>query len=201
MAEVPRGPSRTRHKDNSHDRDPRIDDGPFISVPIRLVILFRVACTTGASWYFGQQSERHDRLSVRPDLTLSFDYDETGAGFHMANKGLGPAVIGSFQLLVDQKIQRTWEEAVKALGLSGNFQWHKRVPYPSTMWSTAETDEKLYWVSTGPDSELLKANTDRVQMVVCYCSVSNECWSKTRLAVPPKDESSCPPLHGQLFSE
>ena len=189
------------HTDMNNKKDGSGEKWSIINTRVAIVAVVLVACSTGASWYFGQKSEQHDRLSVRPDLTMSFDYDETGAGFHMSNKGLGPAVIGSFQLLVDQKIQRTWEEAVKALGLSGNFQWHKRVPYPSTMWSTAETDEKLYWVSQGPDSELLKANMDRVQMVVCYCSVSNECWSRTRLAVPPKNESSCPPLHGQLFFE
>jgi hypothetical protein len=172
-----------------------------ITTKVAVVIALLLACSTGVSWYFGQKTLQHSSLSVRPDVTISFDYDETGAGFHMSNKGLGPAVIGSFQLFVDQKIQRTWEEAGKALGLSGKVQWYKRVPYPSAMWSNPEKDERLYWVSEGPDSELLKANKDRVHMVVCYCSVSNECWSRTRIAVPPKDESSCPQEKGQLISD
>ena len=188
------------HKGQNEKQDGGREKWPF-STWVAIVSVLLVACSTVGSWYFSQRTEEHNRLSVKPDLAISFDDDETGAGFHMSNKGLGPAVIGSFQLFVDQKAQRTWEEAVKALGLSGNFPWHKKVPYPSMVWSTAETDEKLYWVSKGPDSELLKANKDRVQMVVCYCSVSNECWSQTRLAVPPKDESSCPPLEGQLFSD
>ena len=188
------------HKEKNDKKNGSGEKWP-ISTWVGIVAAFIAACSAGVAVYFGQQTQQHNRLSVRPDLTMSFDYDDTGAGFHMSNKGLGPAVIGSFQIFVDNKVQRTWEQAVKSLGLSGNFHLNKKIPYPSTMWSTAETDEKLYWVSTGPDAELLKANKDRVQMVVCYCSVSNECWSRTRLAVPPKDESSCPPLQGQLFSD
>lgn len=106
------------------------------------------ACPAAASWYFGKQEQLHKRLSVQPAIVISFDYDDTGAGFHMYNKGLGPAVIGSFQVFADNKIQRTWEEAVKVIGLSGNFHWHKRVPYPSTIWTNAETDNVLGFKGT-----------------------------------------------------
>jgi hypothetical protein len=47
-------------------------------------------------------SRQHDRLSVRPRLSISFDYNRKGTGWTLMNDGIGPARIRGFKIFVDE---------------------------------------------------------------------------------------------------
>lgn len=57
-------------------------------------------------WFTSRQvslSEAHNRVSVRPKLTLAFQVDgkRDRYGWYLSNNGLGPAYFTGFQLSVD----------------------------------------------------------------------------------------------------
>ena len=76
-------------------------------------------------------SRTHNKLSVRPLLVLDANYDPTvrGFGLSVSNKGIGPAVILDFRILVDGKDETAsashpWAAALKKLDLNYTFIQH-----------------------------------------------------------------------------
>ncbi len=93
-----------------------------LSVPIASVIVAFIALLLAI--YEGRAQRQHNRLSVRPKLGLSVSTatDSEDAYISLENSGLGPALIKSFRLLVDDKDVReiglkNWTEVTKVLGL------------------------------------------------------------------------------------
>jgi hypothetical protein len=66
-------------------------------------------CALGLSAYLGYATRRHNRLSLTPSLTTYLEREPiSGAdtakfAWHLTNGGLGPAIISSYELLVDGK--------------------------------------------------------------------------------------------------
>ena len=157
------------------------------------------ACSAGISLYGMYSTGLHNRLSVKPLLVIDFAYNDEGAGFVMTNDGLGPAVIGSFVVAVDDKPQMSWHAMEAALGLKPvSKAW--RVPYPTTIQRVDLAKPALYWVMKGPESDLLIKQSNRVSISVCYCSIHNECWVRTRAAERPKEMASCEESKDQLVN-
>lgn len=156
-------------------------------------------CALALSLYGGYESRRHDRLAVKPLMTIDFAYRDEGAGFIMVNDGLGPAIIRSFEVFVDGKPQMTWHAAAKSLGLSAPTFW--MVPSASTVWKASDdTRTKIFWIDKGESVGLLKSGAPRVEINVCYCSIYDECWIRTRHADLPR-ETSCIESKNQLIDE
>lgn len=157
-------------------------------------------CALIVSVHEGRATREHDRLSVKPYLEIDFDYTDKGAGFLLLNEGLGPAVIRSFVVHVDGKPQRTWHTATDALGLPKTHTWFKRVPSPNIIWRPHDQEQRVFWIDKSPASDQLKEQQHRVDIKVCYCSLYDECWSRTRTIEAPK-KSSCDHAQNQLVSD
>jgi hypothetical protein len=79
-------------------------------------------CALGLTWWQAAVSRNHNRLSVRPHLTLwrHLDNDNHRYQIDLLNNGIGPAVINSFSVMVDGveidgKASEKIEKAVKML--------------------------------------------------------------------------------------
>lgn len=156
-------------------------------------------CAFALAVYTGYQTRLHNRLSVQPRLTIDFGYTDEGAGFKLVNEGLGPAIIGTFVVSVDDKPRQTWDAAAEALGIkTASKRW--RVPYPDTAWLVGDQQPRVYWIPKSPESDLLIKQSPRVSIRVCYCSMYGECWSKTRNAGPPEEMGSCEGTKDQLVN-
>ncbi len=121
-----------------------------------------IAAVAVAIWQMWEM-RKHNRLSVKPHLYFS-TYSVLGeaAGLRVTNGGLGPAIIKSFSLAVDNKwIDDTtrggWLEASRLLGAEKiplNVSWYSRdqivksgesadILYTPTETRTPETDQYL----------------------------------------------------------
>lgn len=64
-------------------------------------------CALGVTIWQGHQNYRHNKMSVRPKLTASEDYQDDDKGrtisFELINAGFGPAIIKDFILVYDGK--------------------------------------------------------------------------------------------------
>jgi hypothetical protein len=151
-------------------------------------------CALMLAFYSAYQTRKITRLSARPYVELTFDWNEKGAGWTYRNFGLGPAIVSSFEVSYDGERLRSWDELDRKLGLTGNVMFS--VPGPGTISLPYKTGDNtvIFWMP--PESrDKLVANSLRVRISTCYCSLYNECWksfySKQQPDIVPQEVWSC----------
>jgi hypothetical protein len=155
-------------------------------------------------WSAVQQRE-HDRLSVKPVISLYFTYDETkGYGWWLSNEGLGPARVVWLKALVDGVPQKNWDDFLLALNVGRPATFVFGVPTGAYYLPAAVVN----MFSTKDESvakQLRAPETDRrVELQCCYCSLYDECWLVTnkRYSIsqakcnPDKDSLGMPRVWG-----
>ena len=75
-------------------------------------------CALFLTIYQGCETRKHARLSFRPDLNISFYYEDKGAGWAFISSGLGPSRLQSFKVTVDNQPVYNWTDVALKLGLS-----------------------------------------------------------------------------------
>jgi hypothetical protein len=148
------------------------------------------------SMYQGSAIRQHQRMSMRPWLQIDFRHDTSGAGFVLARAGTGPALIRSFEVFVDGKPQSDWSAVRAALGLPDDQSYRFSLPIPGILYMPG-SDLPLFWFEPSSASALLIERWVRLDIVVCYCSLYDECW---RLVHSHNDRvQSCTPLSNIQF--
>lgn len=143
------------------------NDG-FAAIIAALVGLLAL-CVSGYTAYIQRQQVR---AQVWP-------YLETGLSpskheLTLVNKGVGPALLRSVQIFVDDKPQHDWDAVYAALGL----KYQQRPPYSTISGIVVSAGERIEQVvfKDVDDFNLYVSQASRVSTRVCYCSTMNECW-------------------------
>lgn len=132
------------------------------------------------------------RLSVRPRMTISFFYNNDGAGYMFGGTGIGYATLKSFEVLVDGKPQPDWAEMCRALGFATRPTMEFVVPRREGVFKP-DSYNKIFWIPSGPQSDELIAKHGRTFVRACYCSVfEDECWQVNTRGGVPDLVDSCP---------
>ena len=139
-----------------------------------------------------RRAREHDRLSVRPNLAVGFAADAvTGCQVYTENVGLGPAVVKTFEVFVDTKARRNWEEVIRALELPR--------PVVSVGWFPVVRADNarhiLLSIEPSPACDLLLKNWARVNITWCMCSFyedPRECRSASIRGPQEKKLGPCP---------
>ena len=149
-------------------------------------------CAVAIAVYQAALAREQQRASAWPFLAQSNSY-LTGQPYtrQVENQGVGPALVRSFRVLVDGKPAHTWSDAVRALigqpdsGLVYySFGRGKVVPAGATR----------VLLTLPPGNQALsfwQAAQTRLETVVCYCSVYNECWNADTRARQPQPVRAC----------
>lgn len=101
------------------------------------------------------------------------------------NKGVGPALIRSVQILVDGKPQRNWKAVFAALGID----YGHHIPYSTingVVVSANDHIDQLVFPSA-EDFNRYAHEVNRVNFKICYCSSLGECWALDDAAKLPID--------------
>jgi hypothetical protein len=117
----------------------------------------------------------------------------------VSNEGVGPARVRAFSVLVDDRPVKTWNEAVRALTGAGE----PALVYSSFGRGTVlppGAERALLTLPTGERAATFwrEAQT-RLETVVCYCSVYDECWSASDSEDEPRPVRSCPDADSAEF--
>ena len=150
-------------------------------------------CALSLSIDQGIRNREHDRLTVRPYVHINFeDTVESGAIWKLTNSGLGPAIIKSFQILVDGNPCTNWACVLTKLQMANDTPPAVRVRaiYPG-MIVEAKESMMLIQIMRGDFAADLFKNYKfrRVEIRTCYCSLYNECWqvgNNTRFPISVK---------------
>jgi hypothetical protein len=152
----------------------------------RGALIIAVLALATAIWS-ASEDRRHKRLSVRPQVTVGYAFNAEQVGWAMRNSGLGPAVIGRFEVYVDDERRTNWDAFMAALNIKpatiGFGQPHAG--------ETISSGVTLALFSVNPKEEpvvaaLLQNSWQRVRFEVCYCSLYEECWRVATRRDPPR---------------
>jgi len=148
---------------------PNRRDWNGVAAVIAALVGLLALCVSGYTAYIQRQQVR---AQVWP-------YLETGLSpskhqLSLVNKGVGPALIRSVQIYVDDKPQRDWDAVYAALGL----KFERRPLYSTINGIVVSAGERIDQVvfKDADDFNLYVRQAKRVSMRVCYCSTMNECW-------------------------
>ena len=149
-----------------------------LSAIIAAMIGLLALCVSGYTAYIQRQQVR---AQVWPYLEPGMSGSKRE--LLLFNKGVGPAIIESVQILVDGKAQRNWPGVFRALGL--NFDHH--IPYSTingvVIPPNDHIDQLLF--PTAEDFNRYAHEAKRVELRLCYCSSLGDCWTYSDVGTLP----------------
>jgi len=140
-----------------------------VAAVIAALVGLLALCVSGYTAYLQRQQVR---AQVWPYLESGMSSSKREIS--LFNKGVGPALIRSVQVLVDGKPQRNWKVAFAALGL--DYDHH--IPYSTINGVVISGNDHIDQLAfpTSEDFNQFAHQISRIEMKVCYCSSLGECW-------------------------
>lgn len=155
---------------------------------------FVALCALGVSVYQAVISRQQQRMSVWPYL-MQYNSGRDGGYFReVQNAGLGPALVGWSEVLVDGRPQRTWGDVLRALTRTHDSTFrivYSALPPGAVLLPGAVQD--LVELAPGPFARSIHASIDSGRLVtrVCFCSLYEECWIASSEARRPTPVRAC----------
>lgn len=147
--------------------------------------MFVALSSLAIALYEVRMMREHDRISVWPYVS-AFNSDSGGIyTFNTRNAGIGPALVRSFEVLIDDKPRKSWGEVLGALAvdLRGTPSTYTSFG-PGTVLLPGATSALL---SIGPGEAgraFHRAVQDRMRVRICYCSLYEQCWQLDEKKAP-----------------
>ena len=146
----------------------------------------------GVSLYQAILSRQQQRMSVWPYVMQYNSFPEGRYQRLVQNAGLGPALVGGFEVLVDGKPQRRWNDVVRALtGVGDSTLTYGSLPSGTVL--LPGVTHQLLELRAGPTATAVYrgVNRDRLRTRVCFCSLYRDCWIADSEARTPTPVRAC----------
>jgi hypothetical protein len=158
-----------------------------------------------AAIYEARINREHQAISVWPYLQMwpgisveeSASRDESAFTFHIANKGVGPAIIEDLKLTFKGKPYQGWHSLLiavaRASDLEGNLHLSEAGIEPGEVIEAGE----IRWLIESKNRPLAHAMSKAIyadksiSYAVCYCSLYEECWELVFPAARPNQTNRC----------
>ncbi len=118
------------------------------------------------------------RASVWPYVAVGQSYNNKDFGLRLANNGIGPARITAFSIHINGVAHKDWPSLIDTvLGPDSGINYNvymTDVINGSVVPSQTELD--IFRVPWSDESRRLLEAIRVASLVVCYCSVFDECW-------------------------
>jgi hypothetical protein len=183
--------------DNSETRRTRDWNG-FAAIVATLVGLLALV----VSGYTAHVQRQQVRAEVWPFLLIG--NDDPRQAIEVLNKGVGPALVHGVQVWIDGRPQRSWDEALKTLGIPPHGYQN------STLTQTVlSPGEQMTWIRIADPATYLRfrdAYRTRIGVEACFCSTLDDCWVYSRRmpggGPTQHDVAQCPaPSAGGSFTD
>ena len=139
--------------------------------------MFVALSSLAIALYEVRMMREHDRISVWPYVT-AFNSDSGGIyTLNASNAGIGPALVESFEVIVDGKPRRNWGEVIDALGvdITGTPSSYSSFGKGTILLPGARSP--VLSIGPGAGGQLFhKASQPRMHTRICYCSLYGQCW-------------------------
>jgi hypothetical protein len=181
----------------------------FIAVSAVVVSALTAAALIYQTHVIGNQFA----ATIWPYLSVGTTYDPNGETIEVTNDGLGPALVRSAQLKIDDTPVRAWNDYVRVLvtdpalraifrrtqaaveaGKGRSARISMSSIGPSTTLRPGESDTLLkISLSESVPGQLMRKHTLSIDL--CYCSLNGSCWTlhaaPGRINADPRSVSGC----------
>ena len=151
-------------------------------------------CAIAVSVYETTLVRQQLKGSVWPYVDLGYGFTEDGFRYLMINNGVGPARVMHGVVRVDGQPVPDWGTFFDRLGIPVERY------ITSTVSGRALAPNVPFEILSlaGAPAQALFMATERVTLEVCYCSVYEDCWTRT-LGLDPVPVRSCAADPNSLF--
>jgi hypothetical protein len=151
-------------------------------------------CAVAISLYQAALAREQQRASAWPYLAQSNSH-VTNQPYtrQVENEGVGPARVRSFEVLVDGQPVPTWGAAVRVLtGTPDSGAVYSSLGRGSVL--PPGSSRTLLRLPPGDQARVFwKAAQTRLETVICYCSIYEECWRADTRVEEPVPVRACGP--------
>jgi hypothetical protein len=138
--------------------------------------MFVALSSLAIALYEVRMMRAHDRISVWPYVAVG-NSDADGVYFYnVRNAGIGPALIRSFELVVDGKPQKNWGGAIDAFGIDmhGAPSSYSHIGKGVVLLPGANL--RVLEIGGAAGQALHRAAQTRMHTRICYRSLYEQCW-------------------------
>ena len=125
-----------------------------------------------------------------PYVTIGWRYGNDETGVVVDNDGLGPALIRSVVLTVDERQQHDAISAVQQIISSPSPEVHIDALMRGVV-IRAGHSVNLFVVRGTTSAKELRTAQSRVNLEICYCSILEQCWTNSLASSIPRRVSEC----------
>jgi hypothetical protein len=135
-----------------------------------------------------RDNKEYQRVTFRPSIMLTYNYDEQRSGWYLYSTGPGIADVRWLAVFVDNQPQPSWRNVASAFGVEGGGYRFSNVG--SRIGATATIE--LFTMITGAFSHALDKNHNRLRIDICYCALyGGQCWLTSNLKKQGTKNTSC----------
>jgi hypothetical protein len=125
------------------------------------------------SGYTAYVQRQQVRAQVWPWLVAG--NDDIDHSIVVYNKGVGPAIVKSAQVLVDDKPQPDWNHVLDALGIAKPHEFYQSTINPNVL-SAGEQVKMIRFTDQSVWHAFRTVAVEHVAMDICFCSTLGDCW-------------------------
>ena len=140
----------------------------------------------GTGLYQAKLSRDQAKAAVWPYL-ISGNSGENGYSRIVQNVGLGPAIIGAFEVHVDNVPVHSWKEAAESLHVKLTFAGSRSTTFRHGLVAPVGANIHLVELPDSADVRLVRSRVSHLRTTICYCSLYGDCWTlNSDIAEPSK---------------
>jgi len=124
------------------------------------------------SGYTAHVQRQQVRAQVWPYLLIG--NDDPRQAIEVLNKGVGPAMVRGVQVWIDGKPQRSWDSALRTLGIPPHGYQNSTLND-----NVLSPGEQVTWLRIADPAMYLRfrdAYRTRLSVAACFCSTLGDCW-------------------------
>ena len=144
----------------------------------------------GTGLYQAKLSREQAKASVWPYL-ISGNSGENGYSRVVQNVGLGPAIIGAFEVRVDSVPVHSWKEAAESLHVKIAFTGARSTTFVHGLVVPVAANIHLIELPDSADVRLVRSRTSHLSTYICYCSLYGDCWALKNNVTEPSKVKEC----------
>ena len=147
-----------------------------------------VALATGL--YQAKLSRDQAKAAVWPYL-ISGNSGENGFARIVQNVGLGPAIIGSFEVHVDGTPMHSWKEVADSLHVPISFRGSRSTTFRRGLVVPVAANIHLIELPDSADIRMIRSQVSHLRTLICYCSLYGDCWALDSDITTPDKVKAC----------
>lgn len=130
-------------------------------------------CALVVSFYEAGLMRKQHEDSVWPYIDVGTSYNKEGFRLHVSNKGVGPAIIKSFKIWLEEQPIEQWDGFIEK-------HYGDSIAYSCSSINgnvlSPNEEVRIVHVRNAEAAEQIWKEIQKFEIEIIYCSIHDECW-------------------------